>query len=107
METIRSMLLYILRQRNDLAAEKLAKRFERTKILLDEVRSSEAGLGDEIYDESVSDELLKSDEITAAEFYFMEGREGTVGNGKKRIMTPHLLKHHQKNITMTNFLIIS
>ena len=54
------------------------------KITLDEARSSEINPAGEIYDETASDELLESDEITAAEFYFMMGREGSSWQRKKK-----------------------
>jgi hypothetical protein len=84
METIRSMILDSLRKQNDLAAEKLAKRFERAKYILNESRSTKVSLGEEIYDELASDKLLEDDEITAAELYFMEGREGRNWQRKKK-----------------------
>ena len=83
-ETIRSMILDSLRLRDDHAAERLAKRFEYLNNLLTEVRTQEVGPGGEIYDELASDELLKLDEITAAELYFMEGREGRSWQRKKK-----------------------
>jgi aconitase A len=83
-ETIRSMILDSLRKRNEKAAAKLSDRFEQLKIILDEARGSEIGPAGEIYDETASDELLKSDEITAAEFYFMMGREGRSWQRKKK-----------------------
>ncbi len=54
------------------------------KLILDEARSSEISPAGEIYDEIASDELLESDEITAAEFYFMMGREGSSWQRKKK-----------------------
>jgi len=83
-ETIRSMILDSLRKRNKKASSKLFDRFEQLKIILDEARGSEIGPAGEIYDETASDELLESDEITAAEFYFMMGREGSSWQRKKK-----------------------
>ena len=76
METIRSMILDSLRQRNAPAAQRLEKRFERVKYVLNRVPSTKVSPAGEIYDEAASDELLESDKITAAELFFMEGREG-------------------------------
>jgi hypothetical protein len=73
---IRSMILDSLRQRNAPAAEKLAFRFEYVEQRLQEVQRKEVDPAGEIYDEEALDELLDADEITAAELYFMEGREG-------------------------------
>jgi hypothetical protein len=84
METIRSMILDSLRKQDDVAAEKLAKRFERAKYILNESRNSEISPGGEIYDDFASDKLLEDDEITAAELYFMEGREGRSWQLKKK-----------------------
>jgi hypothetical protein len=84
METIRSMILDSLRKQDDIAAEKLAKRFERAKYILNESRNTEVSLGGEVYDELASDKLLEDDEITATELYFMEGREGRNWQRKKK-----------------------
>ena len=75
-ETIRSMILDFLRPHDAPAAKLLAQRFEYLAKRLEEVQLEEPGPGDEIYDEAALDELLEADEITAAELYFMEGREG-------------------------------
>ena len=83
-ETIRSMILDSLNIRNKKASKKLSDRFEELKIILDDARSSEVTPAGEIYDEIASDELLNSDEITAAEFYFMMGREGSSWQRKKK-----------------------
>jgi hypothetical protein len=83
-ETIRSMILDSLRKRNEKASTKLSDRFEQLKIILEEAPDSEIGPAGEIYDETASDELLESDEITAAEFYFMMGREGRSWQRKKK-----------------------
>jgi len=83
-ETIRSMILDSLRERNEKASSKLSDRFEQLKTILDEARGSEIDPIEEIYDEIASDELLDSDEITAPEFYFMMGREGRSWQRKKK-----------------------
>ncbi len=75
-ETIRVMILDALREHDASAAEKLALRFEYVEKRLVEVQREEVGPAGEIYDERALDELLEADEITAAELYFMEGREG-------------------------------
>lgn len=75
-ETIRIMILDSLRNRDALAAEKLAFRFEFVEQRLADVKLDVVAPGGEIYDEQALDELLEADEITAAELYFMEGREG-------------------------------
>ena len=75
-ETIRTMILDSLRSRDATAAEKLAFRFEHVEQQLSTVQRDKVGPGGEIYDEKALDELLEADEITAAELYFMEGREG-------------------------------
>lgn len=75
-ETIRTMILDSLRVYDAVAAEKLTKRFEYVEQRLVDVRQEEVGPAGEIYDEAALDELLKADEITAAELYFMAGREG-------------------------------
>jgi hypothetical protein len=75
-ETIRIMILDSLRTRDATAAKKLRQRFEFVQERLTSVQREEVGPGDEIYDEEALDELLEGDEITAAELYFMEGREG-------------------------------
>ncbi|MFX1465226.1 MAG: hypothetical protein ACFFA5_01965 [Promethearchaeota archaeon] len=83
-ETIRSMILDNLKERNEKASVQLSDRFKQVKIILDDARSSEKGPAGEIYDEIALDELLESDEITAAEFYFMMGREGGSWQRKKK-----------------------
>ncbi len=75
-DIIRSMVLDSLRKRDAKSAQKLALRFEFVGRRLQEVQRDEVGPGGEIYDEEALDELLEADEITAAELYFMEGREG-------------------------------
>ncbi len=70
------MIIDYLCKHDALAAERLAKRFEYVERRLEDVRKQEVGPGGEIYDEKAVDELLNADEITAAELYFMEGREG-------------------------------
>ena len=75
-ETIRIMILDSLRKRDAQAAEKLAFRFEFIEQRLADVKVEPVAPGGEIYDEQALDELLEADEITAAELYFMEGREG-------------------------------
>lgn len=75
-ETIRTMILDFLRPHNAPKARLLAQRFEYLAQRLEEVQLKEPGPADEIYDEAALDELLEADEITAAELYFMEGREG-------------------------------
>jgi hypothetical protein len=75
-DIIRSMILDSLRNRDAKAAEKLAFRFEWVEQRLQDVQLREVGPAGEIYDEEALDKLLEADEITAAELYFMEGREG-------------------------------
>jgi hypothetical protein len=75
-ETIRTMIIDSLRQRDAPTAKKLAMRFDYVEQRLEDTRREEVGPAGEIYDEQAIDELLKADEITAAELYFMEGREG-------------------------------
>ncbi len=75
-ETIRIMILDSLKKRDAPAAEKLAFRFEFVEQRLATVQRETVGPGGEIYDEHALNELLEADEITAAELYFMEGREG-------------------------------
>jgi hypothetical protein len=74
-ETIRIMILKSLRKFDAKAAQKLALRFQYIEKQLEDVRRK-AERGDEIYDEQAVIELLKADEITAAELFFMEGRAG-------------------------------
>jgi Flp pilus assembly protein TadB len=74
-ETIRIMILKSLRKYDAKAAQKLAQRFQYIEKQLEDVRRK-AERGDEIYDEQAVIELLKADEITAAELFFMEGRAG-------------------------------
>jgi hypothetical protein len=74
-ETIRIMILKSLRKYDAKAAQKLALRFQYIEKQLEDVRRK-AERGDEIYDEQAVIELLKADEITAAELFFMEGRAG-------------------------------
>ncbi|MFX1518744.1 MAG: hypothetical protein ACFFCD_02320 [Promethearchaeota archaeon] len=83
METIRSMILDSLRKQDNLAVEKLTKRVERAKYIMNESLKSEVSSGGEIYDELASDKLLEDDEITAAELYFIEGRERCSWQHKK------------------------
>jgi len=75
-ETIRSMIIDFLRPHDAPSAKLLAQRFQYLGQRLEEVKLEETGPADEIYDEAALDELLEADEITAAELYFMEGREG-------------------------------
>jgi hypothetical protein len=75
-ETIQTMICDSLRKHDAPAADKLAARFEYVQQRLEDVRREEVGPAGEIYDEEAIDELLKADEITAAELFFMEGREG-------------------------------
>ncbi len=75
-ETIRIMILDSLRKRDSTAAEKLSFRFKFVEHCLATVQRETVGPAGEIYDEEALDELLEADEITAAELYFMEGREG-------------------------------
>jgi hypothetical protein len=70
------MIVDSLRKRDAPAAEKRAFRFEFIEQRLAEVQIEVVEPGGEIYDEKALDELLEADEITAAELYFMEGREG-------------------------------
>ena len=74
-ETIRNMILDSVRKRDAQAAEKLAIRFDFVEQRLADVKVEPVAPGGEIYDEQALDELLEADEITAAELYFMEGRE--------------------------------
>ena len=74
-ETIRIMILKSLRKYDAKAAHKLAQRFQYIEKQLEDVRRK-TERGDEIYDEQAVIELLKADEITAAELFFMEGRAG-------------------------------
>ena len=74
-ETIRIMILKSLRKYDAKAAKKLALRFQYIEKQLEDVRRK-TERGDEIYDEQAVIELLKADEITAAELFFMEGRAG-------------------------------
>ena len=74
-ETIRIMILKSLRKYDAKAAQKLALRFQYIEKQLEDVRRK-TERGDEIYDEQAVIELLKADEITAAELFFMEGRAG-------------------------------
>lgn len=74
-ETIRIMTLKSLQKYDAKAAQKLALRFEYIEQRLEEVRRA-VERGDEIYDEQEVIELLKADEITTAELFFMEGRAG-------------------------------
>ena len=75
-ETIQTMICDSLRKHDAPAADKLVARFEFVQQRLEDVRREEVGPAGEIYDEEAIDELLKADEITAAELFFMEGREG-------------------------------
>lgn len=75
-ETIQTMICDNLRKHDAPAADKLAARFEFVQQRLADIRRKEVGPAGEIYDEEAIDELLKADEITAAELFFMEGREG-------------------------------
>jgi hypothetical protein len=75
-ETIQTMICDSLRKLDAPAADKLKTRFEHVQQRLEDVRREEVGPAGEIYDEQAVDELLKADEITAAEMFFMEGREG-------------------------------
>lgn len=75
-ETIRIMICDHLRKYDAIAAAKLEKRFTQLEQSLEASRLEEVGPAGEIYDEEAVNELLKADEITAAELFFMEGREG-------------------------------
>jgi hypothetical protein len=75
-ETIQTMICDSLRKHDAPAADKLMARFEYVQQRLEDVRREDVGPAGEIYDEEAIDELLKADEITAAEIFFMEGREG-------------------------------
>lgn len=75
-ETIRTMILDSLRAHDAPAAKKLSVRFKYLEARLSPIQREDVGPGDEIYDEQALDQLLEADEITAAELYFMEGREG-------------------------------
>ena len=70
------MILDFLRPYDAPTTELLAQRFEYLARRLEEVQLKEAGPGGEIYDETALDQLLEADQVTAAELYFMEGREG-------------------------------
>ena len=77
METIRTMILDSLEQRDIDASKRLAHRFAQIKQYLSvRSRGPPASTGEEIYGEESRDQLLDDDEITAAEAFFMEGREG-------------------------------
>ena len=82
-EIIRSMIVENLRKQDATAAKKLAKRFEYVEQRLEDVRREEVGPAGEIYDEEGLNELLEADGITAAELFFMEGREGRSWQRKK------------------------
>ncbi len=75
-ETIQTMICDSLRKHDAPAADKLAARFEYVQQRLEDARREEVEPAGEIYDEEKIEELLKADEITAAELFFMEGREG-------------------------------
>lgn len=75
-ETIRVMILDLLRSYDALTTEKLAQRFAHLERQFEQIRLEEAEPGGEIYDEAALIELLEADEITVAELFFMEGREG-------------------------------
>ena len=75
-ETIRSIMLDSLRKRDAPTAAKLEDRFEQIRLILTRSDDPRADLKGEIYDAETADEMLEADEITAAELYFMEGREG-------------------------------
>lgn len=76
-ETIRTMMIDYIEARDADAAGRLAQRFTLVKQYL-QARSREptTSPGSEVYDEEARDQLLEDDEITAAEAFFMEGREG-------------------------------
>lgn len=76
METIRSIMLDSLRERDAPAAVKLEGRFKQIRLILSREDDPRVDLRGEIYDQETADEMLEADEITAAELYFMEGREG-------------------------------
>ncbi len=85
METIRSMIVDSLEKRNQAAAKRLAERFAKIKQYLSiQSGDSPESTADEIYDEETRDQLLDDDEITAAEAFFMEGREGHLWLRKER-----------------------
>lgn len=75
-ETIRTMIVDSLQQLNAKAAKALTQRFAQIQRQLRERERKQVAPGGEIYDERAIDELLEADEITAAELFFMEGREG-------------------------------
>ncbi len=76
-ETIRVMMVDSLKARDDAAAERLEQRFAYVEQRL-QAREREAptSTGLEVYGEETRDSLLEDDEITAAEVFFMEGKEG-------------------------------
>jgi hypothetical protein len=76
METIRSIILDSLRERDEKAADRLETRFDQVRYVLTRKDDPRADLRGEIYDAEEADRMLEADEITAAELYFMEGREG-------------------------------
>lgn len=76
LETIRNMICDSLRIHDAVAASKLEKRFAQLEQSLEASLLEEVGPAGEIYDEEAVNELLKADQITAAELFFMEGREG-------------------------------
>jgi len=82
-DIIRSMVVDSLRKRDAKAAQKLSLRFEFVGRCLQEIQRDEVEPGGEIYDEESLNELLEADEITAAELYFMEGREGRAWQRKR------------------------
>ncbi len=82
-EIVRSMIVENLNKHDAAAAKKLSKRFEYVEQRLIDVRLEEADPAGEIYDEEGLSELLEADEITAAELFFMEGREGRSWQRKK------------------------
>jgi hypothetical protein len=49
----------------------------------------ESTITEDIYDDEQREEMLKEDEITAAENAFMQGREITPEKMKRRIQTDH------------------
>ncbi len=82
-EIIRNMTLDNLKMHDAVAAKKLAKRFEYVEQRLMDVPQKEGSPAGKIYDEEGLDELLEDDQITAAELFFMAGREGRSWQRKK------------------------
>ncbi len=83
-ETIRIMMIDSLKEKDTAAAERLEQRFAQLEHWL-QAREREAptSTGSEVYGEATRDSLLDDDEITAAELFFMEGREGHLWRRKR------------------------